>query len=128
MNTEEFTTRVEEFILNQVRSGELTIEKMAERIARHGLQTQRQFIEEMSERMGIEINEPKEWAIVGRIPDGENVTAIVLTPSKEQAIEEFTVGLYADEDKGARKRITKLHGAAVYVDGIVCGENLEVIQ
>lgn len=128
MNTEEFTERVEEFLLDQVRDGNLSIEQLVERAVRYGMQTQREFIEEMSERMGIQVNQPKAFAIIGRIPDGENCTSIVLADNHADAVEEFTDRLYDDEERGARKRITGAYGSAVYIDGIISGENLEVIQ
>lgn len=129
MNTEEFTTRVEEFILNQVRSGELTIEKMAERIARHGLQTKREFIDEISERMGEVAPEfLHDYAVFGRIPKGDDYVYVVGASNKEEAEEKFIKWLYEYGEEGDRDRVFKAHGVVAYIGGVIKGESLEVIQ
>lgn len=63
----------------------------------------------------------KHYAIVGRIPDEENITWRGAEVSRTEAIRCFVRQLYADHDR-TPQQVMKQHGAAFYLDALLVSE------
>jgi hypothetical protein len=58
------------------------------------------------------------FSITGRIPDGENLTALFLEETLEEALVSFIDYLYGN-DHDEREQKTKSHGTCVYIESVV---------
>ena len=58
------------------------------------------------------------FSITGRIPDGENFTALFLEEELEEALVSFIDHLYGN-DHEYREQKTKSHGTCVYIESVV---------
>ena len=58
------------------------------------------------------------FAIIGRIPDSEQVSFVTPAEDRKTALVLFEAHLYADETRGTKARVIREHGVAVFVDGI----------
>lgn len=64
----------------------------------------------------------RNYAIVGRIPDGENSVLLLRADSVEEAVEKFVDALHRDEPE-EREHILAMHGTTHYIDAILVSDS-----
>jgi len=63
------------------------------------------------------------WAVTGRIPgDDEDSLRIYHATSREEALEHFERGLWADELEDAKEATLERYGQTVYVNTVVVSD------
>lgn len=72
---------------------------------------------------------PREWVVVGRIPEEETEAHFVEGRDRAEAVEAFTKAAYANDADPAKARANVLekHGVEVYIDAVIGGTNLELV-
>ncbi len=68
-----------------------------------------------------------DYAVFGRIPEGDDCVAVFTATSKEDAERQFTDWLYEHDGESERERVFKAHGVEAFIEGVVRGTNLEVL-
>lgn len=67
------------------------------------------------------------YAIVGRVPDGENVADVVSAVSAAEAVKQFTLRLYCGVE-AAMQRAKRKHGAAAYIEAVFACSSAPIID
>lgn len=67
------------------------------------------------------------YAIVGRVPDGENVADVVSAVSAAEAVKQFTLKLHGGNEAKVQ-RAGRMHGEAAYIDAVFACSSAPVID